>query len=166
MENGADRTVRGLVNLGASATAVRVAANSPIPHTGSSYLFVRMRENETGSSLDWLWRKVKGLTPGKSYTFSFWFKTPSAAEMPQTGNIRLGAVINETDIPTLSNPLAPEVTFWICLRLPMEFLSSSDEHKKVSYTFTMPADKTDVYIVWRRNGHQQPFLDDMSLVMN
>lgn len=30
----------------------------------------------------------------------------------------------------------------------------------------MPADKTDVYIVWRRNGNQQPFLDDMSLVMN
>jgi hypothetical protein len=23
-----------------------------------------------------------------------------------------------------------------------------------------------LYIVWRRNGHQQPFLDDMSLVMN
>ena len=26
--------------------------------------------------------------------------------------------------------------------------------------------KTEVYIVWRRNGHQQPFLDDMSLVLN
>ena len=91
---------QGIGKFGASATAVRVAANSPIPHTGSSNLFVRMRENETDNSFDWLWRKVKGLTPGKSYTFSFWFKTPSAAEMPQPGNIRLGAVINETDIPT------------------------------------------------------------------
>ena len=65
--------------------------------------------------------------------------------MPQTGNIRLGAVINETDIPTLSNPLAPEVTFGF-VAASDGVLSSSDEHKKVSYTFTMPADKTDVYI--------------------
>lgn len=156
---------QGIGKFGASATAVRVAANSPIPHTGASYLFVRMRENETASSLDWLWRKIKGLTPGKSYTFSFWFKTPSAAEMPQTGNIRLGAVINESDIPALSNPLAPEVTFGF-VAASEGVLSSSEEHKKVSYTFTMPADKTDVYIVWRRNGNQQPFLDDMSLVIN
>ena len=85
--------------------------------------------------------------------------------MSQPGNIRLGAVINETDIPTLSNPLAPEVTFGF-VAASDGVLSSSDEHKKVSYTSTMPADKTDVYIVWRRNGNQQPFLDDMSLVMN
>lgn len=156
---------QGIGKFGASATAVRVAANSPIPHTGASYLFVRMRENETASSLDWLWRKIKGLTPGKSYTFSFWFKTPSATEMPQTGNIRLGAVINESDIPALSNPLAPEVTFGF-VAASEGVLSSSEEHKKVSYTFTMPADKTDVYIVWRRNGNQQPFLDDMSLVIH
>ena len=62
-------------------------------------------------------------------------------------------MINETDIPTLSNPLAPEVTFGF-VAASDGVLSSSDEHKKVSYTFTMPADKTDVYIVWRRNGNQ------------
>lgn len=155
----------GIGKFGGSATAIRVSANSPTPHTGNSYLFLRMRDNEQANSLDWLWRKLKGLIPGKSYTFSFWYKTPPAKDMVQTGNIRLGAVVNVADISNLSNPLAPEVTFGY-VAASDGVLSSSDEHKKVSYTFTMPGGKTEVYIVWRRNGHQQPFLDDMSLVLN
>lgn len=155
----------GIGKFGASATAVRVSANSPTPRTGDSYLFLRMRDGEQANSLDWLWRKLNGLIPGKSYTFSFWYKTPPEKDMVQTGNIRLGAVIDVVDISTLSNPLAPEVTFGY-IAASDGVLSSSDEHKKVSYTFTMPAGKTEVYIVWRRNGNQQPFLDDMSLVLN
>ena len=151
--------------FGGSATAIRVSAGSPTPRTGASYLFLRMRDGEQANSLDWLWRKLKGLTPGKSYTFSFWYKTPPGDALPQTGNIRLGAVIDAADIATLSNPLAPEVTFgYVAASDGVQ--SSSDEHKKVSYTFTVPAGKTEVYIVWRRNGNQQPFLDDMSLVLN
>lgn len=151
--------------FGRSATAIRVSAGSPTPRTGASYLFLRMRDGEQADSLDWLWRKLKGLTPGKSYTFSFWYKTPPGDALPQTGNIRLGAVIDAADIATLSNPLAPEVTFgYVAASDGVQ--SSSDEHKKVSYTFTVPAGKTEVYIVWRRNGNQQPFLDDMSLVLN
>lgn len=121
--------------------------------------------NEQATSLNWLWRKLSGLIPGKSYTFSFWYKTPPEKDMVQTGNIRLGAVVDAADISNLSNPLAPEVTFGY-VAASDGVLSSSDEHKKVSYTFTMPVGKTEVYIVWRRNGHQQPFLDDMSLVLN
>ena len=155
----------GIGKFGASATAIRVSAGSPSPHTGNSYLFLRMRDGEQANSLDWLWRKLNGLIPGKSYTFSFWYKTPPEKDMVQTGNIRLGAVVDVADISTLSNPLAPEVTFGY-VAASDGVLSSSDEHKKVSYTFTMPAGKTEVYIVWRRNGHQQPFLDDMSLVLN
>lgn len=160
---GSDK--QGIGKFGASATAVRVAAGTPLPRTGASYLFLRMRDGETSSSLDWMWRKLKNLTPGKSYTFSFWYKTPKAEELPQPGNIRLGAVISEEDIPTLANPLAPEVTFGY-IAAAGGVASSSDEHKKVSYTFKMPAQATEVYIVWRRNGNQQPSLDDMSLVMN
>jgi len=155
----------GIGKFGSSATAIRVAPTSTTPRTGGSYLFLRMRDKEQANSLDWMWRKLSGLIPGKSYTFSFWYKTPPINELAQTGNIRLGAVVNQTDIPALSNPLAPEISFGY---IPASdgILSSSDEHKKVSYTFTMPSDKTEVYIVWRRNGNQQPFLDDMSLVLN
>lgn len=155
----------GIGKFGANNTTIRVSAGSPTPRTGASYLFLRMRDGEQANSLDWLWRKLKGLTPGKSYTFSFWYKTPPGDALPQTGNIRLGAVIDAADIATLSNPLAPEVTFgYVAASDGVQ--SSSDEHKKVSYTFTVPAGKTEVYIVWRRNGNQQPFLDDMSLVLN
>ena len=155
----------GIGKFGANNTAIRVSAGSPTPRTGASYLFLRMRDNEQATSLNWLWRKLSGLIPGKSYTFSFWYKTPPEKDMVQTGNIRLGAVVDAADISNLSNPLAPEVTFGY-VAASDGVLSSSDEHKKVSYTFTMPVGKTEVYIVWRRNGHQQPFLDDMSLVLN
>lgn len=155
----------GIGKFGVNNTAIRVSAGSPTPRTGASYLFLRMRDSEQANSLDWMWRKLKGLIPGKSYTFSFWYKTPPEDALPQTGNIRLGAVIDPSDIATLSNPLAQEVTFGY-VAASDGILSSSDEHKKVSYTFTMPAGKTEVYIVWRRNGHQQPYLDDMSLVLN
>lgn len=155
----------GIGKFGVNNTAIRVSAGSPTPRTGASYLFLRMRDGEQANSLDWMWRKLKGLIPGKSYTFSFWYKTPPEDALPQTGNIRLGAVIDPSDIATLSNPLAQEVTFgYVAASAGVQ--SSSDEHKKVSYTFTMPAGKTEVYIVWRRNGHQQPYLDDMSLVLN
>ena len=155
----------GIGKFGANNTAIRVSAGSPTPRTGASYLFLRMRDNEQATSLNWLWRKLSGLIPGKSYTFSFWYKTPPEKDMVHTGNIRLGAVVDAADISNLSNPLAPEVTFGY-VAASDGVLSSSDEHKKVSYTFTMPVGKTEVYIVWRRNGHQQPFLDDMSLVLN
>ena len=123
-----------------------------------------MRQGDP-DSLAWLWRKIKGLLPGKTYTFSFWYKTPPADAMEQTGNIKLGAVLNELEIgSSLSNPLSPEVTFGY-VAASDGVLSSSDEHKKVSYRFTMPEGKTEVYIVWVRNGHQQPFIDDMSLVL-
>lgn len=155
----------GIGKFGANNTAIRVSAGSPTPRTGASYLFLRMRDGEQTISLDWLWRKLKGLTPGKSYTFSFWYKTPPGDALAQTGNIRLGAVIDAADIATLANPLAQEVTFgYVAASDGVQ--SSADEHKKVSYTFTMPAGKTEVYIVWKRNGNQQLYLDDLSLVLN
>lgn len=155
----------GIGKFGVNNTAIRVSAGSATPRTGASYLFLRMRNGEQANSLDWMWRRLKGLIPGKSYTFSFWYKTPPGDALAQTGNIRLGAVIDPADIATLSNPLAQEVTFgYIAASDGVQ--SSSDEHKKVSYTFTMPTGKTEVYIVWRRNGNQQPYLDDMSLVLN
>lgn len=155
----------GIGKFGASATAIRVVPDGNlVPKTGNSYLFLRMRQGDP-DSLAWLWRKIKGLLPGKTYTFSFWYKTPPADAMEQTGNIKLGAVLNELEIgSSLSNPLSPEVTFGY-VAASDGVLSSSDEHKKVSYRFTMPEGKTEVYIVWVRNGHQQPFIDDMSLVL-
>lgn len=66
----------GIGKFGANNTAIRVSAGSPTPRTGASYLFLRMRDNEQATSLNWLWRKLSGLIPGKSYTFSFWYKTP------------------------------------------------------------------------------------------
>lgn len=155
----------GIGKFGANSTAIRVAA-SAIPRTGQSYLFLRMRNGETAESLDWLWRKFKDLIPGQEYTFSFWYKTPAnTSAFMQTGNIRLGAVVNEADIATLNNPLSEEVTFGYIADGEGE-AGSANEHKKVSYTFTMPEGKTEVYIVWHRNGNQQPYLDDFSLVMN
>ena len=156
---------QGIGKFGASATAIRVSPGSPIPHTGASYMFVRMRADEPTSSLDWIWRKLTNLTPGKSYTFSFWYKTPTGSELSQTGNIRVGAVAYADDIQPFSNLLGTEVTFgYIAAGNGVQ--SSSDEHKKVTYTFSVPVDQTEVFIVWKRNGNQQPFLDDMSLVRN
>ncbi|MFD1628756.1 BACON domain-containing protein [Pseudopedobacter beijingensis] len=157
----------GIGRFGGSGTAVRVVAGvSPVIRTGKSYLFVRMRANETTTSVDWFWRKLSGLTSGKSYTFSFWYKTPANnASFVQTGNIRLGAVQNVADVASLTNPLNGEITFGHT-EASGGTPSSVDEFKQVSYTFTVPAGKTEVYISWVRNGNQQPYIDDMSLVMN
>ncbi|RZM24449.1 MAG: hypothetical protein EOO88_22775 [Pedobacter sp.] len=157
----------GIGRFGGSGTAIRVvAAGSPVIRTGKSYLFVRMRNAEPTTSVDWFWRKLSGLTPGKSYTFSFWYRTPADnGAFVQTGNIRLAAVQNLADVATLANPLGREVTFGHILASP-GIISSVDEHKLVSYTFTVPAGKTEAYIAWVRNGNQQPYIDDMSLVAN
>lgn len=156
----------GIGRFGSSSTAIRVSAASPSIRTGTSYLFLRMRNNETTSSLDWLWRKLSGLIPGRSYTFSFWYKTPpSGGSFTQTGNIRLGVVQNVNDAATLANPLNGETTFGFVPVGPGE-AGSVDEFKQVSHTFTVPAGKTELYVSWVRNGNQQPFIDDMSLVLN
>ena len=51
----------GIGKFGANNTAIRVSAGSPTPRTGASYLFLRMRDNEQATSLNWLWRKLSGL---------------------------------------------------------------------------------------------------------
>jgi len=159
----------GLGAFGANNTAIRVIpANTPeprTPRTGVSYLFVRMRDNEPKASVEWFWRKLSNLTPGETYTFSFWYKTPSASELEQTGNIKLGAILDESDVATLRDALSPVITFGY--EAPSSAGakdSSSDVHKQVTYTFTMPTGKKDVYIGWVRNGQQQVFIDDMSLI--
>lgn len=157
----------GIGKFGANATAIRVipetAPEPRIPRTGLSYLFVRMRNNEANESLDWFWRKIGNLTPGATYTFSFWFKTPPGSALAQTGNIKLGAVIDEADISTLSNAL-DETTFGFIEPTDLGNDGSEHVHKKVTITFTMPTGKSEVFISWVRNGQQQLFIDDMSLI--
>lgn len=159
--------VIGIGKFGASATAIRVTdVGHPTPRTGTSYLFLRMRDLEPTSSLDWLWRKIAGLQSGETYTFSFWYKTPANTEtFVQTGNIQLAVVLNEIDVPTLSSPLNGVVTFAPLDSVSPTNRSSVVEHKRVSYTFTVPAGRTEVYIALVRNGNQQPYIDDMSLIV-
>ncbi len=163
--------IAGIGKFGSNSTAIRVIPESApeprVPRTGVSYLFLRMRDNETTESLDWLWRKISNLTPGASYTFSFWYKTPPGSALNQTGEIKLGAVIEEIDVATLANALSPVVSFgYIEPSSEGAGDGSADVHKEVRYTFTMPSGQTEVYISWIRNGNQQPYIDDMSLVRN
>lgn len=157
----------GIGKFGANSTAIRVlpetAPEPRVTRTGLSYLFVRMRDNEPTESLDWFWRKISKLTPGATYTFSFWYKTPPGSALPQTGNIKLGAVTDEADISTLSNALA-ETSFGFVEPSNLGNDGSEHVHKKVTITFTMPVGKSEVFISWVRNGQQQLYIDDLSLV--
>ncbi len=157
----------GIGKFGANSTAIRVipedAPEPRVTRTGLSYLFVRMRDNEPTESLDWFWRKISNLSPGATYTFSFWYKTPPGSALPQTGNIKLGAVVDEADVSLLSNAL-DETDFGFVEPTSAGNDGSEHVHKEVSITFTMPAGKSEVYISWVRNGQQQVYIDDMYLV--
>ncbi len=157
----------GVGKFGSNSTSIRVTEGSTTPRTGNSYLFLRMRDFEPANSIDWMWRKLTNLTPGNTYIFSFWYKTPANDPLSfiNSGNIRVGVVLNETDVPSISNPLNGETSFGYIAATP-GVISSVDEHKEVSYKFTVPAGCTEVYVAWVRNGNQQPYLDDMSLVLD
>lgn len=131
-----------------------------------SYLFVYMRGSNTPN--DYVWRKLSNLTPGKSYTVSFWYKTPASTAFAPTGHVKFGVVTDVADIQVwnIANPLSPVVEFGHVEPVTGTEVGSVTEHKLVKNKFTVPAGFSEVYVAWVRSidGEQQIYLDNMSLV--
>lgn len=131
-----------------------------------SYLFVYMRGSNKPN--DYVWRKLSNLTPGQSYTVSFWYKTPPSSAFTPAGHVKFGVVNDIVDIQVgnIVNAISPVVQFGHVEPDGADEVGSVLQHKLVKNKFTVPAGKTEVYIAWVRSSdaEQQIYIDNMSLV--
>lgn len=142
------------------------AGTNPFWKSRYSYLFVYMKGSNT--PCHYVWRKLSNLTPGKSYTVSFWYKTPASTAFTPAGHVKFGVVTDIVDIQvgTIANPISPVVEFGHVEPVTGTEVGSVTEHKLVKNKFTVPAGKTEVYVAWVRSSdaEQQIYVDNMSLV--
>jgi len=157
---------------GGTRTSVRVH-NTEDPllswnyHSKFHYLQVLMDNGTLGCN--YIWRKITGLTPGETYTFSFYYRmTHTLAERSvkfaitdDLANIKVNPNLDGNN--TIDGQLGATM---------FEFASvASTTYNRASYTFTVPNGKTEVYATWMRNKTiaatptetVRIFLDDMSL---
>jgi hypothetical protein len=143
-----------------------LAGANPHWKTPYSYLFMYMRGSNKPN--DYVWRKLSNLTPGQSYTVSFWYKTPLSTAVAASGHVKFGVVTDVADIQVwnIANPLSPVVEFGHIEPDGAAEIGSTLEHKLVKNKFTVPVGFSEVYVAWVRSidGEQQIYLDNMSLV--
>lgn len=159
---------------GSPRTCVRVHNVETGGNYYSKYHYLNLMMDESFSSntvygTSVLWRKLSGLIPGATYTFSFYQKMTSVLAgknimfavtdgVQANGAYTLGA---DGNVNTFSKQLNGIVTF----------NTTSSAYTQTSYTFTVPAGKTEVYAVWLRshktdkttNGSMRMNIDNMSL---
>jgi hypothetical protein len=160
---------------GGTRTSVRVhnTTTNPNYHSAYHYLQVLMDNGSLGSN--YIWRKISELTPGATYTFSFYYKIPHPHILTDR-SVKFGVTdditninVNETanEVNTLTNLLGGQL---------LDFSNTAgtgEPYTQASYTFTVPAGKTEIYAVWLRShsvdrsgtGTMRVWLDDMSLYL-
>jgi hypothetical protein len=158
---------------GGTRTSVRVhnTTTNPNYHSAYHYLQVLMDNGSLGSN--YIWRKISGLTPGATYTFSFYYKIPliltdrsvKFGVTDDVANINVNPTAN--DVNTLTNLLGGQLLHF------SNTAGTGEPYTQASYTFTVPAGKTEIYAVWLRShsvdrsgtGTMRVWLDDMSLYL-
>lgn len=157
---------------GGTRTALRVhATEDPLLtwnyHSKFHYIQVLMDNGTLGSN--YIMRKLTGLTPGETYTFSFYYRmTHTLAER----NVNFAITGDVTNIKVNKNDDGNNIIDGQLGSTMLELASvAATTYSRATYTFTVPIGKTEVYAVWMRNKTiaasptetMRIFLDDMSL---
>lgn len=157
---------------GGSRTALRVH-NTDDPlltwnyHSKYHYIQVLMDNGALGSN--YVWRKLTGLTPGETYTFSFYYRMTHTLE---ERSVNFAITDDVTHIKVNKNADGNNIIEGQLGGTMLELASvAGTTYSRASYTFTVPIGKTVVYATWMRNKTivetpketMRIFLDDMSL---
>jgi len=153
---------------GANGTRTSVRYHASL-HYYSQYHYLQVVMDENNNGGNYLWRKLSDLTPGATYTFTFYQRMVA---LMAGKSIKFAVVENTTSSYTLGTNGGDINTFNALLGGSELVYNALDAaYVKSSYTFTVPEDKTEVYAVWLRshrtssatNVTHRIFLDDMSL---
>lgn len=125
--------------------------------SGSKYLFVRMRDgDDSGLSCQVLYYKVKGLTPGAGYKFSFKYK----GHKDFSGKMKVMALTDYNDYTDENKALGKIVS---TTAETVGNSGSSSPIKSLNMEFMQPNNQTETYLVFIKDGPANYYLDDLSL---
>lgn len=167
----------GAVGGGGSArTCIRVHNVETNGNYYSKYHYLNIMMDESfstntvyGTSV--LWRKLTGLTPGATYTFSFYHKFTNALA-GKSINFAVTDGIDTDGAYTLGTD-GNANSFVKQLNGIVTFSTAESAYAQTSYVFTVPEGKTEVYAVFLRShktdktlaGAMRINIDDMSLYL-